>query len=93
MKNRRGIRGKSFLDTSLKIVGIEHILELTMKPISYSRIWERSQIKYKKSFLNYLNYCIEKRLVNRTHINDNDITRGAVYKTSHDGKRFLQIIA
>lgn len=58
-------RGSSFLDSSLRLEGICHIILLTLETKSYTNLWKHSQIKYKGSFLKYLRYCLEKGYVER----------------------------
>lgn len=57
------VRKRSFLDSSLRFDGIIDILNCTKEPMRFSPLVMKSRIKFKKSFLKYLRYCIEKKLV------------------------------
>lgn len=59
-------RGKSFLDKSMRLNGVVEILQLTRKkPISFTDMRDTSKIKFKKSLLKYMRFCVEKKLVRK----------------------------
>ncbi len=54
-------RKKSFLGSSLRLDGIIDLVELVSNhSLYFSEMQKKSRIIYKKSFLNYLRYCVER---------------------------------
>ena len=46
-----------------KISGILDILSHTQEPIRFEKLRWRSRIKYKKSYIKYLKFCVDKKLI------------------------------
>lgn len=89
------VRRPSFLDSSLKIDGIIDILNCTLEPIRFENLRLKSQIKYKKSFINYKNFCISHDFVRNTRVNINR-EFGAVeswFVITEKGREFLEMVS
>lgn len=92
-------RHRSFLDSSLKLDGITAILEsLLVGQLSYTRLYVSSNIKFKKSFLKYLDYCKEKEFVTKHPGRNTESGRGenqrvVYYKITDKGRNFLELLA
>jgi len=46
-----------------KISGILDILSHTQEPVRFEKLRWKSRIKYKKSYIQYLKFCVDKKLV------------------------------
>jgi len=46
-----------------KISGILDILSHTQEPIRFEKLRLKSRIKYKKSYIRHLKFCVDKKLV------------------------------
>lgn len=97
METIQVMRHKSFLDTSLKLDGIIAILNATYgEKQHYSKIFRTSNIKFKKSFNKYLDYCKKKEFVDRSEGANPSPGRGnngrVVFYTINDkGRLFLEL--
>jgi len=89
---KRRKRGKSFLDSSLSISGILHMLESTLEPKSFGKLRMESKIKYKASFIKYLAFCVKKKLITRTLIDPNNSKIGTIYLITSQGRSILDIL-
>lgn len=59
-------RRPSFLDSSLRLAGIKAILEsLEGGELTYTQLFMNSDIKFKKSFLKYRDYCVDKQFITK----------------------------
>jgi len=97
-------RRPSFLDTSLRLDGIIEIVTLSTQSMYFSEFRLASKIKFKKSFLKYLRYCVEKNFVNKSQIHYKDLPdryRGrklaakfyTFYLITAKGQKFLELVA
>lgn len=60
-------RKPSFLDSSLRIDGILDTVRIAQKkPQFFGHMIDKSQIKFKASFLKYLHYCVDMELLKKT---------------------------
>jgi len=64
-----GRRAGSFLDTSLRINGITHLIELiSLGPLTTSKFFNANQIRYKSSFLKYCRYCVDNGFMTKYYV-------------------------
>jgi len=56
-------RVRTTILTGPKISGILDILLYTQEPIRFEKLRLKSRIKYKKSYIQYLKFCVDKKLV------------------------------
>lgn len=101
---KRRIRRASFLDSSLRLEGIKDIIQSSREQLYFSELKTKSKIKFKKSFLKYLNYCIEKEFVVKYKLPLKDIPLNCYskrnpqpkilvfYKTTDKGLQFLEMV-
>jgi len=86
-------RKPSFLDTSLRLDGVLHILESLGEPTSFNKMVSQSKIKYRQSFIKYLNFCIEKNLITHEHTSqrysNNSWTRISI---TDKGRKLLEML-
>jgi len=96
-------RKPSFLDYSLRLDGITDILQIVSnEPRYFTQVLNQSRIKFKKSFLKYLNYCKEKDLV-ESYQTTITASRGrgrgitkhghvTFYHITDKGRKFLELV-
>lgn len=98
MVQPRGIRRPSFLDKSLRLNGITAILDSVIEqPEYFSRVFILSNIKFKKSFLKYLNYCKTQGFVIGTPGISHGRSRAenqhvVYYSITQKGRDFLEML-
>jgi len=91
-------RHKSFLDSSLRLDGITAILNTVNKDLLFfTEVYHKSNIRFKKSFIKYLNYCKEKGFVIGTPGISQRASRGqnqrvVYYTITEKGKLFLELV-
>jgi len=91
-------RNPSFLDSSLRLNGITAILESLRKgELTFTQLFMDSNIKFKKSFLKYSNYCKDKQFITSkrgiSRIPNRWEGRTVVYYSITDkGRGFLEMI-
>ncbi len=96
-------RRPSFLDTSLRLDGIIELVTLSKDSMYFSEIRMASRIKFKKSFLKYLRFCVEKNFIEKTIVSYKDLPdryRGRkpsgpnyiFYTITDSGRTFLELI-
>ena len=100
----RPVRKPSFLDTSLRIDGIIDLLKITDKgAINFTRLCNSSQIKFKKSFLKYLRYCVDQGFMTKTQVSKAGAHKRyhalmsksrfyTYYHITNKGKTFLELV-
>jgi len=96
-------RRPSFLDSSLRLNGIIELVTLAKNSMYFSELRLTSRIKFKKSFLKYLRFCVEKNFIEKTIVSYKDLpdryrgrkpsaTNYTFYKITKSGRLFLEII-
>ena len=91
-------RRRSFLRSSPAIDGVAAILKsLRRGEITFSQLFIDSNIKFKKSFLKYLNYCKDKQYVTKKPGFSKTPNRWEgrpvmYYSITERGWRFLEVI-
>ena len=96
-------RRPSFLDTSLRLDGITELLQIiNMEPRKFSDLCKVSKIKFKKSFMKYLRYCVDQGFMTKTRVSRSGaherfhalMSKGRFYTFYHitaKGRLFLEI--
>jgi len=97
-------RRTSFLYNSLKLDGITELLQIVNKePRYFSQLFSTCRIKYKKSFLKYLKYCVDQEFMTKTKVSKSGAheryhARMAIgrfyiyYHISDKGRTFLEMV-
>lgn len=77
-----------------KLTGIIHLLELTKTPKRYSGFHLKSKIHFKKSFIEYLDYCTKKELIVNKKIYGRRIHRPiqSWFVITEKGRLFLEMV-
>jgi len=101
----RGKRRPSFLDSSLRLDGITELLTLLSRESKYfSQLRMESRIKFKKSFLKYLRYCVKQEFLTTSKVPIKQISeryRGIAYVNGYytfhhiteKGRLFLEMVS
>ena len=98
METVQVMRHKSFLDSSLRLDGITAILNtVDGELLFYTEIYHKSNIRFKKSFIKYLNYCKEKGFIIGTPGINQRASRGqnqkvVYYTITEKGLKFLELV-
>lgn len=65
-KRYRPMRRPSFLHTSLRLDGVTHLIEvISDEPLTSTRFFLSSQIKFKSAFLKYVKYCVDSGFITK----------------------------
>lgn len=94
LKTIHRTRKKSILRENYSISGIQDILNCTFEPRRYKTLQLKSKIYFKKTFLRYLKYCIQKELVINNKVYGEKIHRPiqSWFIISEKGRKFLEMI-
>lgn len=69
------------------------LLELMQEQRSYMDVYKKTNIRFKRSLLNYLNFCIEKQLVIRERkYNKSKTYHNSTYLITQKGRTVLEIL-
>ena len=97
-------RGSSFLDSSLRLDGITDILNIVSEePRYFTQVMNESRIKFKKSFLKYLKYCVEQGFMTKSQVSKSGaheryhvlMSKGrffTFYQITDKGRTFLEMV-
>jgi len=87
------MRSSSFLDTGLRLPGLIRLCKIARIDINFTKLFQDSEIRYKNSFLKYLNFCLEKNLIENTGTMRTERRKNTpAYKTTESGFKFLEIL-
>lgn len=95
-------RRLSFLDTSLRLDGITEIVTLCKGSKYFTELRMASQIKFKKSFLKYVRYCVDQGFISKFEVSYKNLpdryiglklsaSHYTFYQTTSRGKQFLEL--
>jgi len=78
----------------INILGIINILQNMKEPIRSEKLLYKTMFRYKKSYMNYLDYCVDKELVTRHRIYGKKVhkVRESWFIITPKGRQFLEIV-
>jgi len=79
------------VDGGLSLTTLEKMLNAARTLKSYERFRMSTTPIYKPSFFKYLNWCVDKGMLDRTLVGINP-KQGVVYLTTEKGRQFLELI-
>ena len=90
---RVAIRHKSIL-VGPKLTGIIDLLQCAKYPLRYEKLRLASKIKFKLSFIAYLNFCVEKSLIINTKTPGKKVAgcKESWFCITPKGRLFLEMI-
>ena len=85
----------SILRIGYSMNGIFDILQNTMEPVRYSNFHKKSQIHFKKVFIKYVNFCLEKKLIYNKKVYGTRIHRPiqSWFVITEKGRTFLEMLS
>ena len=89
------MRRYSFLDTGHNIRGIIKLCKIARLDSRYTDLFMKSEIKLKKSFLSYLNFCKDRKLIEKVSVKRNNYRNARMvqrYRINEDGHKQLTIL-
>ena len=85
----------SFLHSGPRLVGVVRLCKIARLDSKYTDLFMKSEIRLKKSFLSYLNYCKKHNLIVKTQVRRNKYHNARftpVYRTTEAGHQLLTIL-
>ena len=87
------MRKASFLDSGPRLSGIIKLCKVAKSDTNFTKLFADSEIKYKKSFLHYLDFCKDKNLIEKIGIiRINTGRKSPAYRTTEAGHQLLTIL-
>ena len=83
------------MDTGHNIKGVVRLCRIARLDSRYTDLFMKSEIKLKKSFLSYLDYCKKHNLIVKTQVRRNKYHNARftpVYRTTEAGHQLLTIL-
>ena len=83
------------MDTGHNIKGVVRLCRIARLDSRYTDLFMKSEIKLKKSFLSYLDFCKEKNLIEKVQVRRNKNYNARftpVYRTTEAGHQLLTIL-
>ncbi len=62
------------------------LYQLNSNPMTFSDLYSKSKIRMKKSFLNYLHFCVEYKFIEKERVGSN-----VIYSITEKGKVMLEL--
>ena len=85
----------SFLHSGPRLSGVIKLCRIARFDSRYTDLFMKSEIRLKKSFLSYLNYCKKHNLIVKTQVRRNKYHNARftpVYRTTEAGHQLLTIL-
>ncbi len=87
-------RKQSKLKQRPSVGGVILLLESCKEKIRYYSLFVKSKIYFKKSFIFYLNWCVERRLIiNSKILGKKNTTTASWFVITKKGREFLELVS
>ena len=85
---------QSYLQFGPKIVGVVKLCKIARLDTRSTDLFLKSDIRFKRSFFNYLDYCVEKNLIEKViaKIHPRSKKTFILYRTTDQGHELLNIL-
>ena len=83
------------MDTGHNIKGVVRLCRIARLDSRFTDLFMKSEIKLKKSFLSYLNFCKDKKLIEKVPVKRNNYRNARMvqrYRTTEAGHQLLTIL-
>jgi hypothetical protein len=85
-KKREGYLG------GLHITYLGAMLKIAIEEKSFTQLWKKHPMKHKQSFLKYLDFCLDRKLINYRSYYAPATAPSTSYQTTERGKMLLRIL-
>ena len=85
----------SFLHSGPRLSGVIKLCRIARFDSRYTDLFMKSEIRLKKSFLSYLNFCKDKKLIEKVSVKRNNYRNARMvqrYRTTEAGHQLLTIL-
>ncbi len=89
------MKGVSLLHSSPSILGLVYVCKVARLDTTFTELYKKSNIKFKKSFLSYLKFCKDNNLIVRIGISHTGLRgqrKSPIYRTTDEGHQFLTLL-
>ena len=83
------------MDTGHNIKGVVRLCRIARFDSRYTDLFMKSEIRLKKSFLSYLNFCKDRKLIEKVSVKRNNYRNARMvqrYRTTEAGHQLLTIL-